>query len=173
MVRRIVLVDYDPQWRILYDDESQFVSKAFGDLLVSIHHIGSTSIPEICAKPIIDILVEVHDIKRVDEMDDMMIAIGYRPRGEVGIPGRRYFSKDIDERRTHHVHSFQTGSQHLQRHLDFRDYLRVHPDEAMKYCRLKREFAATDDTDIDRYTKGKTVFIKDVEKKAKAWRRAI
>lgn len=93
--------------------------------IIDIHHIGSTSVPGLSAKPIIDIMPVVKDINIVDKYNEEMQGIGYEPKGENGISGRRYFEKGGDNR-THHVHIYQVGSYEIKRHLAFRDYLREH-----------------------------------------------
>ncbi len=163
------MMDYDPQWIELYNLEAPLVARALGSQVKTIHHVGSTSVPGLCAKPIIDILVEVQDIMKVDERNEFMIELGYEPRGELGIPGRRYFSKGKYPMRSHHVHSFQTGNPELDRHLIFRNYLRAHPEDAQEYCRLKRELSAKHPTDVEKYTEEKTPFISEIERKAKEW----
>lgn len=141
-----------------------------GDEVVAIHHIGSTAIPNTWAKPIIDILVEVHDIERIDEFNEEMLQRGYMPRGEFGIPGRRYFRKGSDEARTHHVHAFQTGHPEIERHLNFRDYLIAHPEEAQAYGRLKGILARQFPEAIGCYTEAKSGFIEEMDRRASAWR---
>ncbi len=173
MARKIILENYNPKWVTEYICEAKLIEKAIGDLFVSIHHIGSTSIPDICAKPIIDILVEVTDIGKVDERNSIMVELGYEPRGELGISGRRYFSKGENENRSHHIHIFQKGSPHITRHLNFRDYLRCNTKLAKEYCRIKRDLAKQYPEDIESYTEGKSEFIQDIEKRALEWRCSI
>ena len=144
--------------------------KVLGDEIVATAHIGSTSIPGMMAKPIIDILLEVKRISKIDDYNDDMMKLGYNPRGEFGIPGRRYFSKsDSNDVRTHHVHAFQSGDIGLQRHLAFRDYMIVHPEDAREYAQLKLNLARVFQWDIDGYCKGKESYIDDMEKKALLW----
>jgi len=122
----------------MYEEEAIKLRRIFGEQLVAIHHIGSTSIPGLEAKPIIDIMPVVEDINSVDEHNESMREIGYEPKGENGIPERRYFQKGGDNR-SHHVHIFQVGSPHVERHLAFRDYLRTHPIEAREYGDFKQK----------------------------------
>ena len=169
MVRKLVLVDYNPDWPHLFNKEVKQLSKVFGEILVNIHHIGSTSIPMTCAKPVIDILVEVTNIESVDSRNPMLVELGYVPRGEAGIEGRRFFRKGGDER-THHIHAHQVESPHIERHLNFRDYLRAHPEVAREYCQLKKKLTKMYLDDIERYTEGKTEFITDIEQRAREWK---
>lgn len=105
----------------MFKEEAAKLQTIFGNEIVDIHHIGSTSVPGLKAKPIIDIMPVVRDINTVDNYNIYMQEIGYEPKGENGIPKRRYFQKG-GENRTHHVHIYQTGSYEIKRHLAFRDY---------------------------------------------------
>ncbi len=155
----------------MFDTESKIVAQALGSNVVAVHHIGSTVIPDIYAKPIIDMLVEVADIDAVDPHNPSMSALGYLAMGEFGIPGRRFFRKDNDAGvRTHHVHVFAACSPEVERHIAFRDFMIEHPESAIRYSDLKREFAAAHSDDIELYMDGKDAFIKEIDRKAVAWR---
>ena len=172
-MRKIEVVPNSPQWREAFAAEAEHVAAALGNNVVAIHHIGSTAIPTIFAKPIIDLLVEVKDIAEVDDKRSAMDSLGYKVKGEYGIPGRRYFSKDNSEGiRTHHVHAFESGSDQIERHLAFRDYLITHPKDAQIYSELKRKLAQKHPYDVQAYMDGKDDFIKDVDQKAEHWRRS-
>ncbi len=168
--RRVVVVDYDPQWPCMFKAEADRIRDVFGKEIMAIHHIGSTAVPGLKAKPIIDIMPLVRDIEAVDKFSDKMIALRYEPRGEFGIPGRRYFQKGGDNR-THHVHIFQFDSSDVERHLAFRDYLRQHADDAKRYGELKESFAKRFPDDIEAYCDGKNEFIKKLEQRAIEWYR--
>jgi GrpB-like predicted nucleotidyltransferase (UPF0157 family) len=168
-MRKVEVVPYDTNWPLMYAAEANLLSAIFGEELVRIHHIGSTSVPGLKAKPIIDMLAEVRDIKKIGSLNPTMIATGYTPMGEYGIPGRRYFFKSLEEKHSHHLHAFQIGNAEVARHLLFCDYLRSHPDEAHKYASLKESLAARFPTDIEAYMDGKDAFIKEVDSKAAAW----
>lgn len=169
-MRKIEIVDYNEDWVEEFKREAAELSQVFGDELVAIHHIGSTSVPALQAKPIIDIMPVVRRIERVDAFNPQMEALGYEAMGELGIPGRRYFRKGGDDR-THHVHVFQEGSAEIERHLAFRDYLRARPDIAARYGELKAQLARQFPHDIDAYMDGKDAFVKEVEREALVWRR--
>jgi GrpB-like predicted nucleotidyltransferase (UPF0157 family) len=170
-MRQVEVVPHNPQWRDAFEAEAEHVATALGDNVVAIHHIGSTAIPNIYAKPIVDLLVEVRDITKVDGRTSAMESLGYEVMGEFGIPGRRFFRKDNQEGiRTHHIHAFQTGSAEVGRHLDFRDYMIAHPGDAQRYSELKRKLADEHSHDIDAYMDGKDGFIKDMERRAALWR---
>ena len=166
MTRKIQVVPHDPNWSKRFKAEAEEIAAILGQKVAAIHHIGSTAIPNINAKPIIDILVQVHDIEKIDNFDKEMIELGYQPKGEFGIPGRRFFIKGDDANRTHHIHIFQTGDPEVERHLDFRDYMIAHLGEAQAYGRLKEELAQRFPEDIEGYMAGKDAFIKETNRKA-------
>jgi GrpB-like predicted nucleotidyltransferase (UPF0157 family) len=169
-MRNIIVVLYNPDWPVQFQAEAAKITAIFGQELLAIHHIGSTSVPDLSAKPIIDIMPVVRDIEQVDAFNPAMIELGYEPRGEYGIPGRRYFSKGDDASRTHHVHAFALDSPEVDRHLDFRDYLIAHPETAKYYATLKAELARQFPNDIFGYMAGKDGFIKETLLKAQQWR---
>jgi GrpB-like predicted nucleotidyltransferase (UPF0157 family) len=161
-------------WKRDFDVEAGKIRAALGGVLVRLHHIGSTAIPGIYAKPIIDILAEVTSLEALDaHVDDMRVS-GYESMGEFGIPGRRYFRKDDSSgMRTHQVHAFVHASPQILRHLAFRNYLLSHPDTAQAYSELKCRLVQTCNGDIEAYMDGKDGFIKDVERKALEWARGL
>ena len=163
MPQHIVVVDYDPLWPLLFRKEADAISRILGDNLVLIHHIGSTSVPFLAAKPIIDIMPVVKDLSGVDAVSEEFVKLGYEYLGEFGIKGRRYLRKGGQER-THQIHIFQINDDvNIARHLAFRDYLRSHRDVAMEYAELKKDLAARFPYDIDGYCDGKDAFVKGIE----------
>jgi len=162
------VVDYSTQWPRLYQRERSALRAALGREIVRAHHIGSTAVPGLAAKPIIDILLEVRSVERLDTFDNAMEGLGYQPRGEFGIPGRRYYPKGDDER-THHVHAFAVGDPHIEAHLAFRDYLRVHPSSVAEYAAVKREASAVHETDPEGYVAFKHDFVERMVAKAVRW----
>ena len=174
MTREVKVVPYDNDWPRLFQLEVIRLRKALGDEIVSAYHIGSTAIPGMRAKPIIDILLEVKSISKIEDCNDVMIGLGYNPRGELGIPGRRYFSRDetVDVR-THHVHAFQKGDKNIERHIAFRDYMIAHPDAAREYDQLKTNLSRVFQWDIDGYCKGKESFVDEMEQKALLWYQSL
>jgi GrpB-like predicted nucleotidyltransferase (UPF0157 family) len=167
---RIHVVASNPDWPAKWEHEAHQITRALGEIVVGIHHIGSTAIPGMYAKPIIDILLEVVDIVRLDSLVTGMASLGYECLGEYGIRGRRYFRKDNSSgTRTHQVHAFQHGDRHIHRHLAFRDYLIAHADVANAYSDLKRELAAKHPEDAEAYMDGKEPFINAHQAKALAW----
>jgi GrpB-like predicted nucleotidyltransferase (UPF0157 family) len=169
-MRKVAVVPHDPQWYEEFNVESQRVKDALSHNVVAIHHIGSTAIPGIYAKPIIDILVEVQEITAVDGHNASMGSLGYEVMGEFGIPGRRFFRKDNQEGiRTYHIHSFTVDSDQVTRHLAFRDYMIANFEDSQAYSELKRRLAIEHHTNINGYMDGKDEFIKAIDRKAAQW----
>ncbi len=164
----MTVVDYDPRWSERAEAEIAMLRGVLGDAVVRAHHIGSTAVPGLAAKPVIDLLLEVRAQSPLDALDDAMRSIGYVPRGEFGIPGRRYYPKGGNAR-TYHVHAFVTGDLHVLEHLAFRDYLRSHPDVAAEYARVKRQAAARCRHDADGYVAFKHGFVSGTVQAALHW----
>jgi len=169
MTRTIDVVPYDPCWAEHYQAEREALRRVFGQEAFAFDHIGSTSIPGIKAKPVIDILVTVRDIGRMDAYQDTMIALGYQAKGEFGIPGRRFFIKGGEEHRSHHVHIFERGHPEIARHLNFCAYLRANPVEAARYSALKEALAYKFRHDPESYTEGKSEMIREIDREALIW----
>lgn len=169
-MRDVIVIDYDPYWPVRFAEEAARLAPVFGDTLLAIHHIGSTSMPGMAAKPIIDIMPVVCQIELVDQCNPAMQALGYEPRGEYGIAGRRYFVKGQGNDRSHHVHVFAADHPDVARHLDFRDFLIAHPPEAEAYASLKQALARQFPHDIEAYIAGKDGLIKEIDRRALVWR---
>ncbi|GAA0713104.1 GrpB family protein [Paraclostridium ghonii] len=167
-VRIIEVLEYNPDWKAEFIKEAKDIYKIMGKEVVKVHHIGSTSIPGIDAKPVIDILVEVKNIENVDLYNESLKSLGYIAKGEYCIPNRRFFLKGI-YKRTHHIHVFESGNSEIKRHINFRDYMIQHPEEAKQYAELKKELAKTFRYDIEGYCNGKDAFVKGIDKKAYEW----
>ena len=169
-MREVLVVPYDPKWPATFERAAREVRAALGESVLVINHIGSTSIPGIHAKPIIDMLAVASDLSRIESRSEAMRAIAYEPMGEFGIAGRRYFRRDNAAGvRTEQVHTFADQSPHILRHLAFRDFLRTHPDIAQEYSQLKQRLAAAHPFDIDAYMDGKDPFIRQTQEKALEW----
>ena len=169
-MKRITVIPYDPLWAQEFARASREIAVAMGGNLLEIHHIGSTAIPGIHAKPVIDMLAIVCDIVRVAEHAAPIESLGYEVMGEFGIVGRRYFRRDnAAGERTHQVHTFQNGSSDIPRHLAFRDFMRTHPAFANQYAQLKQSLADAHPNNIEAYMDGKDHFIKQMEIQALAW----
>jgi GrpB-like predicted nucleotidyltransferase (UPF0157 family) len=164
-MRKVEVIKYDENWCNQYKVEAVKLEKLFEDIFKESYHIGSTSVPGIYSKPIIDILIVVSDIDAVDNYNHQMKERGYIPKGSFGIAGRRFFQKGA-EQRTHHVHIYQKEDENIMRHLAFKEYLINHPQIAKEYSDLKIQLSQKYPYDIERYMEGKNDFIKRIEKKA-------
>lgn len=170
-MQHIVVTPFQSQWKEQYETEARAVRALLGEELIAIHHIGSTAVEGLAAKPIIDILAVVRNLENAEAYDSRFEELGYECMGEYGIPGRRYFRKGGEER-THQIHMFAESSREdICRHLAVRDYLRAHRSEADAYGKLKIELAKQFPYDIDGYCDGKDAFVKNLEKKALRWQR--
>lgn len=166
----IIVTDYNKNWVNLFEKEAILIKDILIDELVDIHHIGSTAVPNLKAKPIIDILPIVRDIEKVNNFNKKMIEIGYEPLGELGIKGRRYFRKG-GENRTHQIHMFQYDNNfEIERHLAVRDYLKSHKEDVIEYGKLKERLAYEFPKNIEEYSNGKNDFVKNLERRAIEWK---
>ena len=169
--REVRVVPHDPGWGEAFEAEAAALRSILGDEALAVHHIGSTSVPGLAAKPTIDVLVEVRRIGEMDGFDAAMAEGGYEAWGEYGIPGRRFFVKNRGPVRTHNIHAFEAGDPAVGCHLVFRDYLVQHPEKANAYGTLKKTLAEKFPTDIEAYMAGKDAFVKQTEKDAISWSR--
>ncbi|MEW4022570.1 bifunctional GNAT family N-acetyltransferase/GrpB family protein [Bacillus sp. YAF8] len=166
--RKAEVIPHQPEWKEMFEREKANLLRIFGRALHSVSHIGSTSIPGMAAKPVIDILAEVKEISDADRFSPQLEALGYEAKGENGIEGRRFFQKG-GNKRTHHVHIYETGHPDVGRHLLFRDYLTAKPEKAAQYMKLKNGLAETYPYDMAKYIEGKKDWIKAAEQEAKDW----
>lgn len=157
-MRKVAVVDYDAQWPVLFAAERSLLQITLGEVISQIHHVGSTSVVGLAAKPIIDILLEVVDLDELDKLNAAMARVGYTARGENGIPNRRYFTKGGDQR-SHQVHAFAVGDTQIIKHLAFRDYLIKNKNVADQYAEIKRAAVLASENDIHRYSAFKADFI--------------
>jgi GrpB-like predicted nucleotidyltransferase (UPF0157 family) len=166
----IVIVAYDPRWPQLFEQEAARIRRALGDgLLTRIEHFGSTAVPGLAAKPVIDILVGVRSLEEarriaIPALDTLGYAYWYdNPDQE-----HMFFVKGLPPNgpRSHHIHMVEPQSIFWERLL-FRDYLRKHPEEAARYLALKREMAVYFMEDREAYTDAKGEYIHTVTAKAK------
>lgn len=167
---QVRVVAPDPAWTRSFEDEAIRLRAALGTLDVSVHHIGSTAIHGIFAKPVIDMLLVVAALAPLDARVDAVRALGYEAKGEFGIPGRRYFRRDdCCGVRTHQIHAFERGSSGAIRHLAFRDYMNAHADAAQAYSALKQRLAASHACDMAACIEGKSAFVQHHEALALEW----
>jgi GrpB-like predicted nucleotidyltransferase (UPF0157 family) len=169
ILRRTKIHPWTEEWGKVYSHEEKLLKGILKDEIVDIFHIGSTSVPAVgYAKPIIDILIVVKNIEKIDLFNGELQRFGYEPKGENGITGRRYFPKG-NENRTHHLHIFQVGNENINAHLDFKEYLIKHPEDAKKYGEVKIELAKKFPENHYRYQDEKQEFVKELVLRAKEW----
>jgi len=154
------LTDYQPDWEAAFSEEQARLREVLGDTVLGVEHIGSTAVPGLSAKPILDIGVAVRDFGETFATVRPLERLGYIFRGEKGIPLRHYFVKGPPERRTHHLHMLEESSLEWRNLLRFRDHLRTHPEAAAAYEALKLELAGQFPKDREAYTGGKHDFIR-------------
>ncbi|MET3689643.1 GrpB-like predicted nucleotidyltransferase (UPF0157 family) [Priestia megaterium] len=167
-MRKVEVVSYREEWACMFKEEANKLSRVFKNELITIHHIGSTSIKGLKAKPIIDIMPVVKDINKVDHFNSEMTDLGYEILGENGISGRRYFQKGGNNR-SHHVHIYEYQNPEIERHLAFRNYLRVHESDLKAYGDLKEKLAKMFPNDIGSYISGKEKKVQEIEERALIW----
>lgn len=164
----IIVADYDPSWPGQYDEIAARVRAAFvGAPLVTVEHVGSTSVVGLAAKPIIDLNVVVPTRGDLPEAVVRLASLGYVHEGDKGIAGREAF-RCPPGTAWHHLYACAQDNAEHKRHIAFRDYLRAHPDAARQYEALKRDLAAHFRNDRLAYNEGKTDFVEAVLKKAGA-----
>jgi GrpB-like predicted nucleotidyltransferase (UPF0157 family) len=162
--RPVVLADYDPAWPRTFEVLRDEIAAACGDLIVRIEHIGSTSVPGLAAKPVIDVMPGLRRFEAGDRCAALLAPLNYRYKGDGGIPGRHYFQKDWDSatgERIANVHMYEVGHDEWIAHLAFRDLLREHDEWRLRYEALKRELATRHPNDMEAYAEAKTAFVKE------------
>lgn len=165
----VTLAPHNPAWADMAAAESARIAAAVGDALIVIHHMGSTAIPGIVAKPIVDLMPVVRSLEALEQRRSEIEALGYRWRGEFGIVGRRYCLLERDGKRLFHAHFFAEGHDNIATQLAFRDYLRAHRDEAQAYEAAKHAAAAAHPDNSLRYNDHKSAWIRACQERAKAW----
>ena len=168
--RKVAVFEFKKEWHEEFHQEKQRLKQIIQKSWIEGHHIGSTSVEGLVAKPIIDILIEVSHIKEIDRKRESFEHLGYQALGENGIKGRRFFQKG-GLNRTHHVHVYERNHPDVKRHLLFRDYLRAHPERAVAYASVKEQLANQYPEDIQNYMAGKNEIIKELENEAYRWDR--
>jgi GrpB-like predicted nucleotidyltransferase (UPF0157 family) len=154
----VVVVDYDPAWPEHFATLRDRAATALGDLSAAIEHVGSTSVPGLAAKPVIDLDILLRDPADLPEAIERLAALGYVHQGDLGIAGREAFNQPPGDIR-HHLYVCPVADAQYRRHVLFRDYLRTHPDDARAYGDLKRDLAARYSSNRDAYTEAKTAFV--------------
>ena len=163
----VQLVPHRPEWALVFQMEAERILRACGGTVVAVEHIGSTAVPGLVSKPILDIMPGIVRLEDGPGTIRPLEALGYSCRGEHGIPGRLYFDLLRDGRSVAHAHMFVIGTEDWTRHLLFRDYLRGHPDAAREYAELKIALATRYREDRVSYTDVKTGFIRSIVERAR------
>lgn len=164
----ITVVPYEPHWFQLFSNEQQHLRWALGDSIVDIQHIGSTAVPGLAAKPIVDVLVGgLHALSLATEHIAILETLGYEYLGFAGVPGRLYFRK----RHPHafNVHLVEWGSEVWSNNLLLRDFLRAHPDEADEYGQHKQKLITRGIAKLLAYSDQKEPVIAELLRRAQAW----
>ncbi|MFJ8353698.1 GrpB family protein [Bacillus paramycoides] len=156
---KVFLVPWNKEWEIEFLKEKQLIEEYIGEHILTIHHIGSTSIPHLSAKPIIDIAIELNDFANGIESIKKLELLNYQYRKDV-LPERYYFNKG--EPRTHQIHMYEQGNKYLMEQLKFRDYLIDNKTSRIQYEQLKIQLSKTNPNDKHKYAEDKTNFIKSI-----------
>ncbi len=164
----IIIEPYNPEWPEFFKGESSLIKLSIGRFITVIEHIGSTSVPGLAAKPIIDMLIGVKSLADSPRFVPHLEQMGYVyvPEYEVDLPERRYLYKQQDGEDSFHLHMVEPQSGFFRRHIAFRDYLRTHPESVAAYTELKIRLAREFGSDRAGYTDAKTEFIQSIERKA-------
>lgn len=155
----VVIEAYDSAWPRTFDNLQRSLSRALGDAAARVEHVGSTSVPGLAAKPIIDIDIVVPSVDRMPVVIERLKDLGYQHRGDQGVPGREAFARP-EGAAPHHLYACVEGADELRRHLAFRDRLRSDPGAARAYEALKRRLAADHHDDRVAYAEGKGAWIR-------------
>lgn len=163
----VELENYNPQWKEEYLTEEKLLKEVLKDRIIEIHHIGSTSIEGLKAKPVIDILVVIKSLEEIPEIESILADYDYSNRGQQGVSDRYFFAKGPEDARSHYIHFVEPNSNTYYNQVYFKKYLIEHPEYIKKYCDLKTELAAKYADERPKYTQGKNEFITNVIKLAK------
>ncbi|MBC8385238.1 MAG: GrpB family protein [Candidatus Cloacimonetes bacterium] len=162
----VKLSEYKPIWKSLFDDEKTSLNKIANGLDIAVEHIGSTAVPGLCAKPIIDILIGIDSFYKLESYIDILCNLGYKFKGENGVPGRYFFVKSENRITTHHAHMVIRNSALWYKYIIFRNCLIINREIQDQYAALKRELAEKFQFDRPTYTEAKTAFIHSTLQKA-------
>ena len=160
---QVIVIPYDIKWKSDFESIKKEIENAIGDLIISIEHVGSTSVEGLSAKPCIDIDVIIKDYSVFDSVVSRLKAIGYIHAGDLGIKDREAFKySDKPHLQKHHLYVCPQKSKELYRHITFRDFLRNNPDSVKKYSAVKEKAALLFPNDIDKYIAYKSPCIEEL-----------
>jgi GrpB-like predicted nucleotidyltransferase (UPF0157 family) len=165
----ITVLDYQDEWPARFELERAAIRSALGDVALRVEHVGSTAVPGLSSKPIVDIQVAVKDVRNLAAFVPFLEGLGYLFTPDPDSPNFHFFAKPAERPRRFHVHVCEAGSEGEERHLAVRDYLRSHGEEAAQYSDLKRELSAKRPFDRLAYIEGKEAYVTDLERRAVAW----
>jgi GrpB-like predicted nucleotidyltransferase (UPF0157 family) len=171
MRSQYTFTDYSPDWPAEFQREAARLRELLPGEIVTVHHIGSTSVPGLAAKRVIDLLPLIRSVSRLDDLTGNLEAAGYKAWGEYGLPGRRFFTKDHNGYRTHNLHFYEANDPDVERHLAFCAFLRKHDSIRDEYGAMKRALFLRLEPDMEAYNAAKDDWIKQVERLALAWYR--
>lgn len=163
----VELEDYNTDWNEEYKKEETLLKEVLKDRIIEIHHIGSTSIKGLKAKPVIDIIIVIKSLSDIGEIEELLKDYDYSNRGQQGVSDRYFFAKGSEDARTHYIHFTEPNSDTYFNQVYFKRYLLEHPEYIQKYCDLKQDLASKYPDDRPKYTQGKNEFIKSVMDLAK------
>lgn len=163
----VQLEKYNSIWKKSYMEEEKLLKEILNDYIIEIHHVGSTSIEGLMAKPVVDILIVIESLDLIPEIENILMNYNYDNRGPQGVPDRMFFAKGSEDARTHYIHFTTPKSNTYYDLIYFKRYLLDNPDYILKYCKLKQELALKYSNERSKYTQGKSDFIKEVISLAK------
>jgi GrpB-like predicted nucleotidyltransferase (UPF0157 family) len=167
---KVEIEPYNPDWSMMAVEISEKLAKVLGENLAAVEHIGSTSVPGLAAKPVIDLIPVVNNLTELDNQKNLLEGLGYKWHGEFGISGRRFCTYTSSSgKRLVHLHFFEKGAAAITRHLAFRNYLRAHPAIAKEYETEKRRAAQLHANDSLAYNDEKAAWVQHHEKEALTW----
>ncbi|HEX4125858.1 MAG TPA: GrpB family protein, partial [Tepidisphaeraceae bacterium] len=160
-MKQVIIVEYDRAWPAAFEEFRRRLWPAIADAAESIEHVGSTAVPGLAAKPIIDMTIVVPAPAAMTTVIDRLAGLGYRHQGDRGMAGREAFDNPPGAP-AHHLYAAVRGNLGLRNHQAIRDHLRRHPAAARAYGELKKELAARFPNDINAYIEGKTRFLSKI-----------
>ncbi len=169
MQRKVDVISYHSSWPARYQHEAALIQSALGTDVCAIHHIGSTAIPGMSAKPVIDIMLECQNLNDIDRIKIELSPLGYTEFRRSVVPHWSFFSRKVAVPVSFHLHVREVGDPQIKRHIRFRDYLTRHPQDAAAYQALKVQLANQHQHDIKQYVMGKDKFVQMIDAKAKLW----
>ena len=167
MTKHYKFVSYNLEWPKRFKEMETMLKDIFAEKAITIEHIGSTSVPGMDAKPLVDVLVIVNDATDLLEEKEKLVSLGYIARENVLEPKSFLFEKIVDEQKIENIHVFEPGTPSVNQFIHVRDYLRAHPERAQEYIQLKHALKKEFPEDYQAYRKGKRDFLNETEKLGK------